>query len=119
MIPTHLVIVIEFNVTIVAASLVVMRPCFHAVLAMLFPRCPLLQQNTPLIRGESQFGSGTGYIVSDGQKSRDGHDEMVEFGITKTVDIEMASSIASAEDLTGRIIFPWFRFLEDPFLSCS
>lgn len=30
-IPTHIIIVVEFNITIIAASVVVMRPCFLAI----------------------------------------------------------------------------------------
>lgn len=94
------------NVTIIAASLVVMRPCFQAIFDNLFPGSPYASHNTPDRGNSSRARRVLGYIRSMGEGSKSAlREESVHSGpeggagIVKTVDIELASQSASTEDI--------------------
>jgi hypothetical protein len=73
------------SVAIIAASLVVMRPCFQTIHRMMFPGShthSTLSGNNP-----------SGYGMSHNMTQRDNK------GITKTVDIELSSRSVSTEDI--------------------
>ncbi|KAL6904236.1 hypothetical protein GGI43DRAFT_399961 [Trichoderma evansii] len=55
-IPTHIIIVVEFNITIIAASVVVMRPCFLAIYNFTHPYFKTVSEFT-LSRRESHKAS--------------------------------------------------------------
>ncbi|KAK4076568.1 uncharacterized protein Triagg1_4171 [Trichoderma aggressivum f. europaeum] len=113
-IPTHIMIVVEMNITIIAASLVVMRPCFQAIFDIAFPTSLYASHNTSS-RGESTYHSrrSDGYIMSlddnDGAVQREESIGKRGTGerILKTVDIELASKDASTEDILKGEIFSW------------
>jgi hypothetical protein len=91
------VIVVEFNVTIIAASLVVMRPCFQAIYDYLRPHSI---HNSNDLKHSSLFRSTkrrshSGYILSPSEIAKQA--ESNGPGITKTVDIELASRTVSTE----------------------
>ncbi|KFY47688.1 hypothetical protein V495_01861 [Pseudogymnoascus sp. VKM F-4514 (FW-929)] len=102
-IPTHLVIVIEFNITIIAASLVVMRPCFQAIFNMVFTNSQYNSNN--ISRHTQNQYSRSGYIMSDRdpaakkRASSEASDDFPSAGIQKTVDIELSSRNISTEDI--------------------
>lgn len=101
-IPTHLVIVIEFNITIIAASLVVMRPCFQAIFNKVFTDSPYNSNNRS--RNTQNQYSRSGYILSDNgptkkRISSEASDDFPRTGIQKTVDIELSSRNISTEDI--------------------
>jgi hypothetical protein len=75
------------SVAIVAASLVVMRPCFSAIHRMLFPS----QHPHSILYGHD----GTGNQSSMASKAA----REKKMGITKTVEIEMGSQSISQEDI--------------------
>jgi hypothetical protein len=119
-IPTHIIIVVEMNMTIIAASLVVMRPCFQAIFDTLCPTSPYASHNTSS-RNTSKYGRGrtsrsSGYIVSRDESGSTGawRDESAVrheagLGIIKTVDIELASKDASTENiLQGKWLTQYF-----------
>lgn len=64
-IPTHVMIVVEMNVTIIAASVVVMRPCFQAIFDIVFPTSLYASHNSSS-RGDFKYRSrrSNGYIMS-------------------------------------------------------
>lgn len=106
-------IVVEMNITIIAASLVVMRPCFQAIFDIAFPTSLYASHNASS-RGESTYHSrrSDGYIMSldenDGAVQRKESIGRRGTGerILKTVDIELASKDASTEDiLKGEMFF--------------
>ncbi|PKK53923.1 hypothetical protein CI102_1172 [Trichoderma harzianum] len=105
-IPTHIMIVVEMNITIIAASLVVMRPCFQAIFDLAFPTSLYASHNASS-RGDSNYHSrrSDGYIMSlDENDGAVQHDESTGRRATgerilKTVDIELASKDASTEDI--------------------
>ncbi|KKP01046.1 hypothetical protein THAR02_06868 [Trichoderma harzianum] len=105
-IPTHIMIVVEMNITIIAASLVVMRPCFQAIFDLAFPTSLYASHNASS-RGDSNYHSrrSDGYIMSldenDGAVQREESTGRRGTGerILKTVDIELASKDASTEDI--------------------
>lgn len=106
-IPTHIIIVVEMNVTIIAASVVVMRPCFQIVFDHFFPQSQYASHNSSSGAGSNSRGRRSGGYV----RSRDETDDRVHRehsisskvesapGIVKTVDIELASTHASTEDI--------------------
>lgn len=95
-IPTHLVIVVEFNVTIIAASLVIMRPCFQAIFNLLFPNSRYNSNNAKSFSFRpSRYKSG--YIMSPSEAAKQAETDIP--GITKTVDIELASRTMSTEEI--------------------
>ncbi|OBT84190.1 hypothetical protein VE02_06584 [Pseudogymnoascus sp. 03VT05] len=102
-IPTHLVIVIEFNITIIAASLVVMRPCFQAIFNRVFTDSQYNSNNRSR-QTHNQY-SRSGYIMSDNGptkkriSSEAASDDFPQTGIQKTVDIELSSRNISTEDI--------------------
>lgn len=98
-IPTHIMIVVEFNMTIIAASVVVMRPCFQAVFDVVFPMSVHASHNSSGAKKSKLRGGGLdGYVMSpddnDSAPRRQGGP-----GIVKTVDIELRSKDASTEDI--------------------
>lgn len=101
------------NITIIAASLVVMRPCFQTIFDNLFPGSPNASHNRPGHGHSSRVRRASGYIRSLGESSKSAlRDPSIHTspeggaGITKTVDIEMASQNASTEDiLRGELCF--------------
>jgi hypothetical protein len=97
-IPTHIMIVVEFNMTIIAASVVVMRPCFQALFDIVFPMSVHASHNSSGAKKSGRGGRLDGYIMSpdenDSAPRRDGG-----AGIVKTVDIELRSKDASTEDI--------------------
>jgi len=98
-IPTHIVIVIEFNVTIIAASLVVMRPCFQAIYDFFVRKSSHRNhdfKHSSIFRSTRQR-SHSGYIISPSEVAR--RAETDGTGITKTVDIELASRTVSTEEI--------------------
>ncbi|OBT38692.1 hypothetical protein VE00_10842 [Pseudogymnoascus sp. WSF 3629] len=111
-IPTHIMIVVEFNITIIAASVVVMRPCFQAIFDVAFPMSLHASHNASS-RQDSKYrgGRSDGYIMSpdenDSTAQREGSTGGREAGtgIVKTVDIELASKDASTEDILKGEIF--------------
>lgn len=116
-IPTHLVIVIEFNVTIIAASLVVMRPCFQAIYEFFFRKSGHSGhdfKHSSIFRSTRQR-SHSGYIISPSEVAR--RAETDGTGITKTVDIEMASRTVSTEEILQGI--PDGRFKLDNVLTAA
>lgn len=105
-IPTHIMIVVEMNVTIIAASLVVMRPCFQAIFDILFPNSSYSSHNSS--RRDSRYRSrprSDGYIISPDDASNSGRahhkeyaaEEEARLGILKTINIELKN--ASKEDM--------------------
>jgi hypothetical protein len=103
-IPTHLVIVTEFNITIIAASLVVMRPCFQAIFNRVFTNSRYNSNNRSRIT--NQYGSRrSGYIMSGNGPSTKkisfdrASDDYPRTGIQKRVDIELSSRNISTEDI--------------------
>lgn len=95
------------NVTIIAASVVVMRPCFQVVFDRFFPKSQYASHNASKgSKSHSRARRSDGYI-----RSRDETDGGVHRaqsvkskaesapGIVKTVDIELASTHASTEDI--------------------
>lgn len=122
-IPTHIIIVVEMNMTIIAASLVVMRPCFQAIFDTLCPTSPYASHNASS-RNTSKYGRGrksrtSGYIVSRDEGSSTGawRDESAAsheggIGIVKTVDIELASKDASTENiLQGKLSYYSYKVI--------
>ncbi|EHK20460.1 uncharacterized protein TRIVIDRAFT_223784 [Trichoderma virens Gv29-8] len=105
-IPTHIMIVVEMNITIIAASVVVMRPCFQAIFDLAFPMSLYASHNASS-RGESNYHSrrSDGYIMSldENDSGVRRKDSAARHGtgerILKTVDIELASKDASTEDI--------------------
>lgn len=101
------------NITIIAASLVVMRPCFQAIFDLAFPTSLYASHNASS-RGDSNYHSrrSDGYIMSldenDGAVQHDESTGRCATGerILKTVDIELASKDASTEDILKGGIFP-------------
>lgn len=105
------------NITIIAASLVVMRPCFQAIFDVAFPKSLYASHNASgrgeSSRGESKYRSrrSDGYIMSlDENESAVRREESTgrrgaRERILKTVDIELASKDASTEDILKGGIF--------------
>ncbi|KAL7940497.1 hypothetical protein V8C42DRAFT_337401 [Trichoderma barbatum] len=96
-IPTHIMIVVEMNITIIAASVVVMRPCFQAIFDVVFPTSLYASHNASSREDSNYRGRRSdGYI-----RSLDENESTVRGGerIVKTVDIELASKDASTEDI--------------------
>lgn len=103
-------IVVEMNVTIIAASVVVMRPCFQAIFDVLFPTSRYAGHNLSNWGTKSLTGSRSrsrrsdGYIISPdeqeaGQAGEAAGSVESNPGIVKTVAIEMASDVASTDDI--------------------
>ncbi|KAJ6789954.1 hypothetical protein PWT90_09689 [Aphanocladium album] len=117
-IPTHIMIVVEMNVTIIAASLVVMRPCFQAIFDIAFPHSQYSSHNRSIWSSKNRSRRSEGYIRS-GDESNAGnakgsfkanthslaHDS--DTAIVKTVNIELSSNPAGSEDniLKGKPCF--------------
>ncbi|OAQ71993.2 hypothetical protein VFPPC_12682 [Pochonia chlamydosporia 170] len=98
-IPTHIMIVVEFNMTIIAASVVVMRPCFQAMFDILFPTSLYATRNASYGSKSKYRGARLdGYIMSRDENAGSSRGETGP-GIVKTVDIELASKDASTEDI--------------------
>lgn len=96
-IPTHLVIVTEFNITIIAASLVVMRPCLHAIYIRIFPK----SRNNIEDRSSRQEKSLTSVdTIGSNEKAKAKLERKLMYsnGILMTTDIELASRSISAGD---------------------
>ena len=86
----------EFNVTIIAASLVIMRPCFQAIFNLLFPNSRYNSNNAKSFSFRpSRYKSG--YIISPSEAAKQAETDIP--GITKTVDIELASRTMSTEEI--------------------
>ncbi|QYT03393.1 PTH11-type GPCRs protein [Trichoderma simmonsii] len=87
-IPTHIMIVVEMNITIIAASLVVMRPCFQAIFDLAFPTSLYASHNASS-RGDSNYHSrrSDGYIMSlDENDGAVQHDESTENRLRNPTD---------------------------------
>jgi hypothetical protein len=98
---------IEMSIAIIAASLVVMRPCFQAMHKAIFPHRhhTTLSGNNP-----SGYGGNSRYLKRDDGKDRD-RDRERDNKILKTVVIEMSSQSASTQSMsTEDAINMWERF---------
>ncbi|KAJ3475116.1 hypothetical protein NLG97_g9570 [Lecanicillium saksenae] len=117
-IPTHLMIVVEMNVTIIAASLVVMRPCFQAIFDLAFPHSQYSSHNRSVWSSKNRSRRSEGYIRSGDESNPSNakgsfgvngpalsHDS--EGGIVKTVNIELASNPVGSEEniLKGKYFY--------------
>ncbi|RFU73203.1 hypothetical protein TARUN_9059 [Trichoderma arundinaceum] len=119
-IPTHIMIVVEMNITIIASSVVVMRPCFQAIFDVIFPMSLYASHNASS-RGESNYRGRRldGYIISpDVNESAVRREELnsrrgARERILKTVDIELVSKDASTEDMLKGVMQNQLRNLID------
>ena len=103
-IPIHIAIVIEYNMTIIAASLIVMRPCFQAIFNWLFPSSiySVGHSSGTIIPTRSGCRRSLSRKDRSGKSERiDDHDEEGSKGlsITKTVDIELSTRCVSTEEI--------------------
>lgn len=121
-IPTHIIIVVEMNITIIAASVVVMRPCFQVIFDSLFPKSPYASHNASNRRPSKYHRRRSdGYIVSPDETEGAARclasisECDTGTGIMKTVDIELASKDASKENIVkGEILLGRSGILERP-----
>jgi hypothetical protein len=103
---------IELNVAIIAASLVVMRPCFKAIRAMLPSSATRSSLSSEPSGSYGSFGSygSVSASISGKQKMRlresgKGWEDAnlknlgANIGVTKTVDIELSSRNFSTEEI--------------------
>lgn len=97
--PNTVAMVEEF-IGIIAASIIVMRPCFHMVAKSI---TGAITTYMPTTTGKSTTMTPTGRsrILSGTIESRKGRGDREGFNIMKTTDIEMESCRRSTEEILG------------------